>query len=173
MKQIPLSQGRFVIVDDEDFPLLSEFRWCYRAERDGKQGGYAVRNAKIDGKNRLLYLHRQLMQPEKGKTVIFLNHDTLDCRRVNLRAATTQEARRHQRVKSTSRSGIKGVHYNESPNTWTARMYRNGQLITIGTYLEKQYAIEAYEEALRRETPDLPTAPARVELPPCEGTNGA
>src|SRR5262249_10800854 len=154
-QRIPLSQGKFAIVDDKDYPLLSEFKWCYRGERNHKHG-YAVRHVKTDGKDRLLYLHRQLMQPEKGKTVIFLNHDTLDCRRENLRAATTQEARRHQRVKSNSKSGIKGIHYNERARTWTARMYRNGQLITIGTFDRRNDAIAEYEKALSRENPDRP-----------------
>jgi hypothetical protein len=29
MKTIPLSQGKFVLVDDEDFPLLPDFKWCF------------------------------------------------------------------------------------------------------------------------------------------------
>jgi len=170
MQQIPLSQGMFAIVDDADFQLLSEFRWCYRAERDGKQG-YAVRHVKTDGKDRLLYLHRQLMQPEKGQTVIFLNHDSLDCRRENLRAVSIKEARHHQRVRSNSKSGIKGIRYNARAQTWTARMYRDGQLVTIGTFNWRQDAIDAYEKRMKSENRDLPKGPDRVELPPDEGVN--
>lgn len=56
MQHIPLSQGQFAIVDDEDAALVAEFKWCYRAERNG-QSGYAVRHHKVDGRDRLLYLH--------------------------------------------------------------------------------------------------------------------
>ena len=75
MQQIPLSQGQFALVDDADYPLLSEFRWCYRPERGGRQG-YAVRNTKVGGKRRQCYLHRQLMRPGPGQEVIFLNTAT-------------------------------------------------------------------------------------------------
>ena len=86
MQQIPLSQGKFALVDDADFPLLSEFRWCYRGEM-GKEG-YAVRHARTNGKDRLLYLHRHLMQPPPGHEVIFRNGDPRDIRLENLECIT-------------------------------------------------------------------------------------
>jgi hypothetical protein len=119
MQSIPLSQGQSVLLDDEDYPLLSDFRWCYRAERDGRQG-YAVRHVKVEGKDRLLYLHRQLMQPGLSQEVIFLNHDRLDCRRENLKVVSKQDARQHHRVRSDSKSGSKGVRYTPDNETWTA-----------------------------------------------------
>jgi len=111
MQQIPLSQGRFVIVDGADYPLLVDFKWWFRGERDSRYG-YAVRHHKVDGRDRLLYLHRLLMNPPAGHDVIFLNFDTLDCRRANLRVVTKQEARQHHRVRSDSKSGVKGVRHN-------------------------------------------------------------
>jgi hypothetical protein len=68
-------------VDDSDYTLLSDFKWCYRPERNGNQG-YAVRQVKGDGKYRTTYLHRQLMQPPSGCEVIFLNYGRLDCRSI-------------------------------------------------------------------------------------------
>lgn len=165
MQQIPLSQGQIAFVDDHDFPLLSDFRWCYRAERDGKQG-YAVRHVKVEGKDRLLYLHRQLMQPSPGHEVIFLNGDKLDCRRENLRLVTTKEARQHHlQARSNSKSGIKGISYNRRPNTWSVDIYRNGQAKRVGTFLTLKEAKEAQQKALQNENPDLHTAPARVVRP--------
>jgi hypothetical protein len=165
MREIPLSQGQFALVDDADFPLLSEFRWCYRAERDGKQG-YAVRHVQVDGKDRLWYLHRQLMDPAPGHEVIFLNGDRLDCRRSNLRVVTKREARQHHlQARSNSESGIKGISYNRRPGTWTVDIYRDGQAQRVGTFLTLQDAKEAHQGALRRENPDLHAAPERVERP--------
>lgn len=71
MREIPLSQGEFALVDDEDFPFLREFKWCYRPERDGQQG-HAVRHRKVDGKDRLCYLHREILSAPEGHEVIFL-----------------------------------------------------------------------------------------------------
>src|ERR1700730_848573 len=134
MQQIPLSQGKFALVDDNDYPLLSEFRWCYRGEK-GKEG-YAVRHAKVDGKDRLLYLHRHLMQPPPDHEVIFRNGDTLDWRREHLRVVNNQDARQHHlRARSNSQSGIKGIKYNRRPNTWSVDAYRDGQVRRVGTFL--------------------------------------
>jgi hypothetical protein len=173
MQEIPLSQGQVALVDDQDYPLLSDFRWCYRPERNGRQG-YAVRHVKVEGKDRLLYLHRQLLQPGPGQEVIFLNYDRLDCRRDNLRVVTKQEARQHHRVRSDSKSGSKGVRYNADGDTWTAVVYRDGHGYHIGTFHLKEAAEAAYERALRRENADLHQAPERVERPsnpaPTEGS---
>jgi hypothetical protein len=164
MQAIPLSQGQSVLVDDEDYPPLSDFRWCYRAERSGRQG-YAVRHVKVEGKDLLLYLHRQLLPPGPDQEVIFLNHDRLDCRRANLRIASKQEARRHHRVRSDSKSGSKGVRYNPDNETWTAVVYRHGHCYHVGSFSSKEAAEAAYEQELRRENPDLHTAPKPVERP--------
>ena len=168
MQHIPVSQGHYAIVDDDDFELLSEFKWCYRAERNA-QSGYAVRHHKVDGRDRLLYLHRQLMKPPEGHEVVFLNFDKLDCRRANLRVVTKEEARRHHRVRKDSKSGIKGVRYNPGNRSWSAYVYRGDRCYHIGTYHSQDQATAAHEQALRRENPDLNTAPERVERPSAAG----
>jgi hypothetical protein len=164
MQQIPLSQGQVALVDDADYPLLSEFRWCYRPERDSRQG-YAVRNTNVGGKRRQCYLHRQLMRPGPGQEVIFLNHDRLDCRRENLRVVSKEDARRHHRVRRDTKSGVKGVRFNPANESWSAYVYRNGHAYHVGTYFSREQAVAAYEQALRRENPDLHAAPKAVERP--------
>jgi hypothetical protein len=162
MQQIFLSQGQFALVDDADYALLADFRWCYRPERNGRQG-YAVRHAKADGKYRTCYLHRVILPAPPGHETIFLNHDRLDCRRSNLKVVTKEEARQHHRVRHDSKSGIKGVRYNRDGGTWSAVVYRNWRCHTVGTFYRPQEAEEAYQAALRRENPDLHTAPETVE----------
>lgn len=162
MQTIPLSQGQAALVDDADYPQLSAFRWCYRPERDGRQG-YAVRHVKVDGKDRLSYLHREVLPAPPGLETIFLNHDRLDCRRANLKVVTKEEARRHHRVRSDSKSGAKGVRFNPEGDTWSAYIYRHGHSYHIGTFHAKEAAETAYEQELRGENPDLHAAPQRVE----------
>jgi hypothetical protein len=164
MREIPLSQGQFALVDDQDFPLLSDFRWCYRAERDGRQG-YAVRHVKVGGKDRLSYLHREVLPAPVGHETIFLNHDRLDCRRANLKVVTKEEARRHHRVRSDSRSGVKGVRFNPDGGTWTAVTYRHGHCYHVGSYYTREQAQAAYEAEQKKENPDLHAAPERVDRP--------
>jgi hypothetical protein len=103
------------------------------------------------------------MDPPEGHEVIFLNHDRLDCRRENLRVVTTEESRRHHRARSDSKSGAKGVRYNPEFGTWSADVYRHGHGYRIGTYYSKEAAVAAYEAELKRENPDLHTAPKTVD----------
>jgi hypothetical protein len=162
MMQIPLTQGEVALVDDADYPLLSEFCWCYRPERNGRQG-YAVRHRQVNGKDRLCYLHREILPAPEGHETIFLNHDRLDCRRENLKVVSKEEARRHHRVRSDSKSGIKGVRYNPENDTWSAYVYRHRHCYHVGTYPTQEQAVAAYESELARENPGLHTAPARAE----------
>src|SRR5215831_2613643 len=164
MKEIPLSQGQTALVDDNDYPLLSEFKWCYRSERNGKQG-YAVRHSKVYRRDRLVYLHRQIMPAPPGFEVVFANYDRLDCRRENLKVVSKEEARRHHRVRRDSKSGVKGVRYDLETDTWSAVIYRNGRGYTIGTFHSEAAAAGAYESALINENPDLHRAPGRVDRP--------
>jgi hypothetical protein len=168
MQRIPLSQGQFALVDDEDFPLLNDFKWCYRPERDAKQG-YAVRHRKVNGKDRLCYLHREILPAPPGHEVIFLNHDRLDCRRANLKFVNKEEARQHHRVRRDSRTGIKGVKYNPESDSWSAYVYRHGHCYRVGTYYSKEAATSAYERELKKENSDLHTAPKTLERPSNSG----
>jgi hypothetical protein len=103
------------------------------------------------------------MQPPFGREVIFLNHDRLDCRRVNLKVVTKEEACRHHRVRSDSKSGIKGVRFNRETDTWSAYVYRHGHCCHVGTYASAEEAVAAYEAELRKENPGLHAAPAKAE----------
>jgi hypothetical protein len=162
MQQIPLSQGQVALVDDSDYALLSELKWCYRPERNGRQG-YAVRHVKADGKYRTCYLHRTVLPAPPGHETIFLNHDRLDCRRSNLKVVNKEEARQHHRVRSDSKSGAKGVRYNEETESWSAYVYRSGHAFDVGTFGRREQAEAAYHAELRRENPEVHTAPERVE----------
>jgi hypothetical protein len=163
MRQIQLTQNKVAILDDEDFVRLGHFHWCYRGERDRKLG-YAIRHARENRKTRTVYLHREIMgEVPPGHEVIFLNHDKLDCRRANLKVVNKDEARRHHRVRSDSKTGSKGVRFNAEGQTWSAYVYRHDQIYHIGTYYSKEAAEQAYQNALRRENPDLHSAPAVVE----------
>lgn len=155
--QIPLSQNQFVTVDDQDHPALSQHRWCYRSERSGRQG-YAVRNAKVDGKWKLVYLHRHLMNPPPGYEVIFLDHDHLNCRRSNLKLVTVPEARHYHRVRADSESGIKGLSFCESSGKWHAQLRIDGKAVFLGSYESQELAQKVYNDALKEHYPGLVAA---------------
>jgi hypothetical protein len=169
MMYIPLSQGKVAVVDEADHPRFSEFRWCFRADRD-KSTGCAVRHVNRDGKDRLSYQHREVMDAPAGKNVIFINHDKLDCRRTNLKIVSKQEACWHHRVRRDSKTGIKGVKFNRAWGTWSARICRKGVYHHLGSFPTKEAACEAYRQAETR-LAQSPVGPGASAIPPGQATS--
>lgn len=56
---IPLTQGKAAIVDPDDYPRLSQYKW--HAIKKGDRF-YASRWETINGKRIHIYMHRQIMQ---------------------------------------------------------------------------------------------------------------
>jgi len=81
MKEIPLSNGGFAIVDDADFDYLSQWSW-----RRASQTGYPRRSTSKSGKWLTIDMHRQLLGPAPaGYETDHKNRNRLDNRRENLR----------------------------------------------------------------------------------------
>jgi hypothetical protein len=77
-------------------------------------------------------------------------------------APCARTARQHHRVRRDSKSGAKGVRYNEATDSWSAYVYRHGHCYHVGTFGSKEQAEAAYERELRRENPVLHAAPEIV-----------
>lgn len=85
-KKIKLFGGEIALVDDEDYPLLSRFKWSY----NGEEGNKYVRAGgdRKSGNQVGYYMHRLICG---GKSPDHKNMNTLDNRKDNLRIATRQE----------------------------------------------------------------------------------
>lgn len=100
MKYIPLTQNKYTIVDDEDYPELSKYTWCADKKRTGES--YAIRTSpRIKGKCHKIYMHRQILGLEPGdkQVVDHIHHNTLDNRRKSLRKCTRKENNKNQKSK--------------------------------------------------------------------------
>ena len=93
MKQIPLTQGRFALVDDDDYDDLAQLRWT----AGGKKGYYAVRNFYINGKRMAELMHRRILAVTSSLDVDHINHNTIDKRKENLRVCTRSENLKNKR----------------------------------------------------------------------------
>ena len=81
MKEIPLTRGKFALVDDEDYEWLSQWKWYCSTT------GYAVRGCK----NRILYMHREIAKTKPGMLTDHINRNKLDNRKENLRFCSHRE----------------------------------------------------------------------------------
>ncbi len=136
MKKISLSKRRFVIVDDEDFDLVSRCGWWI------SDTGYATNNR--GGK--IVRMHRLILNPKKGEYVDHINRNKLDNRRENLRTCTNGQNTMNQPKKSQNTSGFKGVT-RHSATRWLAQIKVNYKNNYLGLFKFKRDAAKAYNEA--------------------------
>ena len=82
MRKIKLTQGKYAIVDDEDYEYLNQWRWF-----TFKNGyvWYVARETTIDHKRKCIYMHRLIMNAVNGECVDHINRNGLDNRKYNLR----------------------------------------------------------------------------------------
>ena len=143
-RRIPLTQGKFAIVDPEDYERLAKYKWfAIRFER----GYYALRRAKDSkGRQRNVRMHREIMGEPKGKIIDHINHNGLDNRKANLRVVTSQQNtwnKRKQRGGYSSR--YKGVSWFKRLGKWQVRITYNGKSIFIGYFDDQITAARAYD----------------------------
>ena len=145
MKRIPLTQGKYALVDNCDYKYLCAHKWA--ADRHYKGNWYAVRSKKIGGKGHAVYMHREIMFPKVGN-VDHINGDGLDNRRKNLQICTHSQNIRKGRWQPGA-SGYHGVYYNRSVNRWIAEIHitENGEekKKRIGSSTDKVLAAKMYD----------------------------
>lgn len=139
--RVPLSMGRFAIIDECDAKLVSRYLWGTIPSRDGN--GYALGH--IPGSKKYVLMNRLILgvEDEPDVEVDHKSRNTLDNRRSNLRRATRTENARNKRRRSSSRNKYKGIRYEKREQKWRARICVEGKYIN-GQYYETE--IEAAHE---------------------------
>lgn len=146
MKEIPLSQGKVALVDDEDFEKVNQFRWYAHKHRGH---WYARRYIQSTGSSEPM--HRLVMGLEYGDP-LQVDHknrkETLDNRRENLRVTLDQNSQ--NRGKSiTNTSGFKGVSWYKTrgKNKWGASICVNNKKKFLGLSFTPELAAQKYDAA--------------------------
>ena len=144
MKRIPLSQGKFAIVDDEDYQEMSKHQWILSNK------GYAIRKKSWDGQRKTVGLHRELVQAPDGFEIDHINGDPLDNRKQNLRVCTRQDNCYNSGKRKDNTSGYKGVSWHVREKKWRAQIKQNKKRFYLGYYSVKEEAARAYDEAAQK-----------------------
>lgn len=139
---IPLTKGHFAVVDDQDFEDLFLYRWRLNSK------GYAIRSFSVSGKEILVAMHREIMQPPRRMVVDHIDHDKLNNSRANLRIITQQQNLMNRRLFKNSTTGFKGVTYQHEK--WLARIEKDGQIIQLGFHTDLKMAALVYDCAAVR-----------------------
>ena len=147
MKTIPLTQGKFALVDDADYKWLKRHGWFASKDR---YTYYAMRTIRVSKhKRRNILMHRIILNAPDGVEVDHRNSDGLDNRRSNLRLCSRQENSRHQRLFSNNKAGFKGITFDKRviQKPYMARIRVNNKRISLGYYPTPEQAARAYDEA--------------------------
>ena len=145
MKKIPLTQGLFALVDDEDFVHFSQWIWQATKIRNKY---YATRRIRISrGKYKTIYMHREIVNAPKGVEVDHRNGDGLNNRRHNLRHSTRQQNSMNQRLRVDNISGHAGVTWHKKRGRWRAIISINKKPVFLGYFDDKDIAIEVRKDA--------------------------
>lgn len=137
MKQIPLAQDKYALVDDEDYTYLIKFKWlvAYRTSST-----YAV-----SSRGRLM--HREIMCASKGTVVDHKNGNGLDNRRINLRIGTqAQNTYNRGPDKNKRNSKWKGVYLHKSSGRWGGRINFNLKTYSLGYFDLEEDCAMAYND---------------------------
>lgn len=137
-----MAGGHVMIASIEDEKLVRCHTWNYGGSKDNNK--YVRTNA---GRSTPLF-HRMVMGNPENK-VDHVNGNKLDCRRSNLRYATSTQNNQNQ---SASTRKHHGVSFNRSctQNPWCARITVNKKLIVLGYFQNVDAAMAARIEAEKR-----------------------
>lgn len=144
-QQIPLTQGKFAIVDDEDYEWLSRHRWF--AVKD-KNNYYAVRySSRKEKRGDIVWMHREILGLTKddGRLTDHRNHYGLDNRMVNLRICTNAQNAQNRRPRNTT-SKYKGVSWNNLAKKWQVHIKCNRKSISLGYFNNEIKAAKVYDK---------------------------
>lgn len=140
-KTIELTKGKTAIIDDEDYDEIKQWKWSYSEE------GYARRGFRLNGNNKHIALHRQIMKPPQGMDIDHINGDPLDNRRCNLRVCTRGQNLSNRPKHRGVSSIYKGVR--RARKKWLASIKHDNVTTRIGLFETEIEAAIAYDNAAR------------------------
>ncbi len=146
MKTIPLTRGKFAIVDDDKYEELSKYKWF--AVKGRRNRFYARRSTyKETKKSTVVSMSHMVLKLPKGMCADHIDHNTLDNRVTNLRPATnSQNLWNSPKRKLNSTSIYKGVSWNKKGHYWHVELQANNVVYNLGRYAHEKTAAKQYDK---------------------------
>ena len=113
------------IIDKEDFDLIKNFYWYVDA-------GYMKNRIEVNGKRRVLAMHRLIMNANKNQMIDHINQNRSDNRKSNLRFANKAQNSINSGVRTDNLSGFRGIR--NAGNKWCSQITHKQKMIVIGYF---------------------------------------
>jgi len=161
MREIQISRGLKVKVDDEDFALVTKRhersgvrRWTAVMARCGSF--YAMSRRPKEAGGQMSSMAREILglSVDDKREVDHINGDTLDNRRANLRVVTKEQNNMNRRKRKGCSSKYKGVSLDRDHGRALWKAYiggksTGGKRIILGRFKKERDAALAYNEAAK------------------------
>jgi hypothetical protein len=150
MKQIPLTQDKIALVDDDIYELIKVYKWHTMKNYNIF---YAARNTsrKDDPQNKQyhIYLHHLVVgKPPKGMDVDHIDGNGLNNQRSNLRVVLHRK--NTQNLLKQRMGRLVGASWNKRDKKWRADIQINGKRVYLGYFDSEQEAHETYMKELEK-----------------------
>lgn len=144
MKLIPLTHGKFAMVDDADYDYLSQWKWQAYRSSGSVDTWYALRQT---ADRQTVLMHTLVFG---SKYPDHIDRNGLNNQRSNLRPASKSQNGANSKVKKNNKSGFKGVWWYKPYGEWTAMVMCNGKRHFLGYFSDAVEAARAYDAAANK-----------------------
>lgn len=155
MRRIPLRSRKYpglvALVDDEDYEMLSRYRWNPQTVKSKRVNFYAITVVAADtGSGRTIVRMHKLLT-SYGR-VDHVDGNGLNNQKHNLREVTDSQNAANQVKRTGTSSRFKGVSWSQSSQKWAAYICKDGRHgqprnRNLGTFTVEEDAARAYDEA--------------------------
>ena len=144
--KIPLTRGKYALVDGEDYEELMKYKWQCSKQGYATRGDYTTEEG-----SKTVYMHREVFDLDEGETLDHINRNKLDNRKGNLRVSSHLENMRNQgkyQMKRGASSKYKGVH--KKKNRYVASITINKEQYQLGSYKTEEQAGLQYNKYAKK-----------------------
>lgn len=148
--KIKLTKGKFSIVDEDVYELVSHLKW--QARKSGNTW-YAIRAWWQDGRCVDLRLHHVIAGfPLKGKIIDHIDCDGLNNRRSNLRIISRRKnaLNSFDRKHHLTSSKYVGVYLHRQTRKWASKVRIGGDIKFLGLFTNEIDAANAYRDEFKK-----------------------
>ena len=151
MKKIKLTQGRYALIDDEDYPYLSRFNWMLNKKKREIMGSvyeyeYACKMIQRNKIQIMVYMYEFLIEAINYECVVFKNKNTLDYRKSNLGLVSYGVRGTMAKKRKGTYSKYKGLTYRPKKKIFEVRICKDKKTYYLGKFKSEKKAAIAYNK---------------------------